>query len=66
VAQGAKYNALFTTPAPFNTLLWRGVAMSDDGYYEVYYSLLDDAPPIENVFLKARFQCSMAFQKSGQ
>lgn len=31
-----------TTPSPFNTVLWRMVAMTKDGYYlEGYYSLLD-------------------------
>lgn len=33
---------LLTTPAPFNTILWRIVVIADDGYYEGYYSLLDD------------------------
>ncbi len=28
--------------APFNTVLWRIVAMTDDAYYEGFYSLLDD------------------------
>jgi len=30
------------TPAPFNSLLWRVVVMDDRGYYEGYYSLLDE------------------------
>ena len=30
-----------TGPAPFNTLLWRTVAMTDSGYVEGFYSLLD-------------------------
>ena len=33
---------LFTTPAPFNTLLWRAVARVDGAYYEGYQSLLDE------------------------
>jgi inner membrane protein len=32
---------LITGPAPFNTLLWRTVAMTDSGYAEGFYSLLD-------------------------
>ena len=32
-----------TGPAPFNTLLWRTVAMTDSGYAEGFYSLLDDS-----------------------
>jgi inner membrane protein len=35
--------ALLVTPTPFNTLLWRVVAMRDDGYDEGYVSLFD--PP---------------------
>lgn len=30
-----------TTPTPFNNLLWRGIAETDDGFYVGYYSLLD-------------------------
>ena len=36
------YHKLLTVPAPFNTLLWRVLAMDDHGYYEGYYSLLDN------------------------
>ena len=36
--------ALLVTPAPFNTLLWRLVAVSDSHYYEGWYSLLADEP----------------------
>ncbi|MFC3092908.1 metal-dependent hydrolase [Alteromonas sediminis] len=50
LAQGVEYQRLFTTPAPFNTLLWRGVAMTEDGYHEVYYSVFDDAPPSTNPY----------------
>jgi inner membrane protein len=41
-AQGIAYSRLLSTPAPFNTLLWRFVAMHPDGSYsEGYYSLFD-------------------------
>ncbi|MDH3219027.1 MAG: metal-dependent hydrolase [Gammaproteobacteria bacterium] len=40
--QGIAYQKIFTTPAPFNSLLWRAVARDEGGYYEAYYSLLDD------------------------
>ena len=36
--------ALLVTPSPFNTLLWRLVAVSDSHYYEGWYSLLADEP----------------------
>lgn len=48
--QGVEQYQLFTTPSPFNTLLWRGVARTSSGYYEVYYSILDEALPTENMF----------------
>jgi len=39
--QGIEYQKIFSTPAPFNTLLWRAVVRDEGGYYEAYYSLLD-------------------------
>lgn len=40
-AQKIKHTHFFTTPAPFNTLLWRTVVMDETGYYEGFYSLFD-------------------------
>jgi inner membrane protein len=40
--QQIEHRAVFTTPAPFNSLLWRAVVMDENGYYEGYYSVLDD------------------------
>ena len=46
-AQGIAYTRLLSTPAPFNTLLWRFVAMHPDGdYSEGYYSLFDKAAEV--------------------
>jgi inner membrane protein len=39
--QGIRYEKLLSTPGPFNTLLWRFVAVQDGHYLEGYYSLLD-------------------------
>ena len=40
-----------TTPAPFNAILWRVVAMTGDGRYaEGYYSLLDAEPRVSFVW----------------
>lgn len=39
--QDISYQKIFSTPAPFNTLLWRAVVKDEGGYYEAYYSLLD-------------------------
>lgn len=40
---------VLTTPAPFNTVLWRVVAVADNKYLEGYYSLLDDNARIDLV-----------------
>ena len=37
---------LLVTPAPFNSVLWRAVAVTPTHYYEGYYSLLDGGRPI--------------------
>lgn len=39
--QGIGHRMLLTTPTAFNTLLWRVLAMDEEGYAEGYYSLLD-------------------------
>ena len=42
-AQGLKADRLLVTPSPFNTVLWRVVAVDESGsaYHEGFYSLLD-------------------------
>lgn len=45
VQAGAQIDSLFSTPAPFNILLWRVVARTgDDHYYEAVSSVLDTQP----------------------
>lgn len=39
--QGIEYRQILTLPSPFNTVLWRFVVMTPDGYAEGWYSLLD-------------------------
>ena len=42
---GLESASLLTTPAPFNSLLWRVLVMTDSGYLEGFRSVLDgDAP----------------------
>jgi len=43
-AQGIVAERLLVTPAPFNTLLWRVVAVQGDSYHEGFRSLLDRGP----------------------
>lgn len=40
-AQGHQVERLLVTPAPLNTILWRVVAITPQGYLDGYYSLLD-------------------------
>lgn len=40
-AQGIEYTRLRASPAPFNTILWWGLAETDEGYRVGLYSLLD-------------------------
>ncbi len=43
---GIERQQLLVTPAPFNTLLWRAVAVTPTHYYEGYTSLLDGQRPL--------------------
>ncbi len=38
--QGIHYTRLLSGPTPFNTILWRSIAITDSGYVEGFYSLL--------------------------
>jgi inner membrane protein len=40
-AQGISVERVLVTPTPFNSVLWRVVAMTPDGYHEGFRSLLD-------------------------
>ncbi len=42
-AQGIEASDVLTTPAPFNSVLWRTLAVNDSHYYEGFYSLLDES-----------------------
>lgn len=45
-ASGIEYSAMFSTPTPLNTLLWRVVVMTEQGYAEGLDSLLIDEGPM--------------------
>ena len=45
--QLSSYQQILVTPAPLNTILWRIVVMTDQGYAEGFYSLLDSTRQIE-------------------
>lgn len=46
-AQGVKATQVLVTPTPFNTLLWRVVAIEGDRYHEGFRSLLDGDRPMQ-------------------
>lgn len=45
-SQGLAQARLLATPGPFNTLLWRVVAIEGGAYYEGFYSLFDREPVV--------------------
>ena len=45
-ARGIQAERVLVTPTYFNTVLWRVVAMTDGGYEEGFYSMLDRGRPI--------------------
>ncbi len=45
-AEARPYRQMLVQPAPFNTLLWRVLVITEDGYREGFYSLLDSNPRI--------------------
>jgi inner membrane protein len=45
-AQGIAAERVLVGPAAFSTVLWRVLAMTPDGYYEGFYSLLDERPHV--------------------
>lgn len=55
---GVEVEAIFSTPGPFNILLWRVVARTDDDHYYEYITSLLDKAPREHV--KAALNTSMA------
>jgi inner membrane protein len=46
---------ILTIPTPFNTLLWRIVAIGEKGYYVGYYSIFDKNKDIEFDFIPSRY-----------
>ena len=46
-AQNISFNKVLTTPAPFNSLLWRVLVINETDYYEGFYSVLDDDASIQ-------------------
>ena len=43
--QGIEAEAIFSSPAPFNTLLWRVIVIDGERYHEALVGWFDSAPP---------------------
>ena len=43
--RGIQADMLFSTPTPFNSLLWRVIVIEGEDYHEALVGWLDDAPP---------------------
>ena len=48
--QKVSYSSFLTSPAPFNTLLWRVVGIDNDRYFETYISIFDGETPLSVAF----------------
>ncbi|WP_455220374.1 metal-dependent hydrolase [Kaarinaea lacus] len=48
--QKINYTQVITIPSPLNTVLWRVLAMDENGYYEGYFSLIDGHPEVTTKF----------------
>jgi inner membrane protein len=44
--QEVSYSQFISSPAPFNTLLWRVVGIDKDRYFETYFSIFDRKTPL--------------------
>ena len=40
-------------PTPFNTMLWRAVAVTKQGHYEIYASVFDDVTNVDMQFYRS-------------
>ncbi|MGO2013122.1 MAG: metal-dependent hydrolase [Pseudoalteromonas sp.] len=41
-------------PTPFNSLLWRGVAVTEQGHYEIYASIFDEVENVDMQFYPSK------------
>ena len=49
-AQDIRYTHYVSTPTLFNTILWRAVAVTDQGHYEIYASMFDTPADVDIQF----------------
>ncbi|MEX6688940.1 metal-dependent hydrolase [Danxiaibacter flavus] len=59
------YSSYFTTPTPFNSLLWYAVAKTDTGYYIGYRSILDKKDePVKISYYPSNLSLLQSFKTS--
>jgi len=46
-AQGIEYKRLMSTPAPFNTVVWRIIGRNDEGYFDGFLSVFGQADSLQ-------------------
>ncbi len=62
--QQIPHTEVLTTPAPFNTLLWRIVIVGEEGYYEGFYSFLDRSDMVQFTKYQSRPELLDEIQES--
>lgn len=65
-SQNISYKRFFTNPTPLNNILWRGVAETEDGFFEGLYSLLDCHQRIEFRFISKNHELIQPFVARGE
>ncbi len=65
-SQNISYERFFTNPTPLNNILWRGVAETDDGFFEGLYSLFDRHQQIEFRFIPKNHELIQPFVARGE
>lgn len=64
-SEAISYSSYFTTPTPFNSLLWYAVAKTDTGYYIGYRSVLDKKEdPVKINFYPSNLELLQPFKTS--
>ena len=64
--QNISYQRFFTNPTPLNNILWRGVAETEDGFFEGLYSLLDRDQLIDFRFIPKNHELIQPFVAHGE
>lgn len=61
-AHGIPHTRLLTSPTPFNTIMWRGIAEEENGYWIGYHHLLEPHSPSTFTFIPKNPEARRAIQ----